>query len=152
MRGPMELTLACLVSHDWPSSCVGIISPEVYRTGNFVAFAIPATPSSLPTKDAKIIRTILILAHVKAALGTYSVITSVIARVHPNVGMNVSAFSSFTGSNVSVDTFWAGVRSYMERFSAHAGAGTYAYFMALVKPWYDELAALGIFIAPKTTY
>lgn len=80
---------------------------------------------------------------------------------------------------MSVDAFWAGVRLYMERFPAHADAGTYAYFMvistgansflflmnpffavnhtldeynALVKPWYDELAALGISIAPKTTY
>jgi hypothetical protein len=91
----------------------------------------------------------------------------------------VSTFSFATGTNVSVDTFWAGVRSYIERFPAHADAGTYAYFWvlnlgddsyeflmnpffatnhtlaeynALVKPWYNELADLGISITPNTTY
>ncbi|KAJ6035593.1 FAD linked oxidase N-terminal [Penicillium canescens] len=111
--------------------------------------------------------------------GTFGVVTSVISRVHPKVGVTVSTFSFATGSGVSVDTFWAGVRSYMERFPAHADAGTYAYFWvlslgndsflflmnpffavnhtlaeynALVQPWYDELSSLGISMAPNSTY
>ncbi|OOQ85091.1 FAD binding domain protein [Penicillium brasilianum] len=111
--------------------------------------------------------------------GTFGVVTSVISRVHPKVGVTVSTFSFSTGTDVSADTFWAGVRAYMERFPAHADAGTYAYFWvlstgtdsftflmnpffavnhtlaqynALVKPWYDELEALGISFTPNSTY
>ncbi|CAI7578591.1 unnamed protein product [Penicillium glandicola] len=111
--------------------------------------------------------------------GTYGVVTSLISRVHPQVSVTVSTFSFSTGTNVSVDTFWAGVRSYMERFPAHVDAGTYAYFWvlstgtdafeflmnpffavdhtvaefnALVKPWFDDLDDLGISFQPNTTY
>lgn len=93
--------------------------------------------------------------------------------------MTVSTFSFGTGPDVSADTFWAGVRSYVERFPAHADAGTYAYFWvialgddsflflmnpffatnhtlaeynALVEPWYQDLADLGISISPNSTY
>ncbi|KAJ5153173.1 uncharacterized protein N7482_009651 [Penicillium canariense] len=111
--------------------------------------------------------------------GTFGVVTSVISRVHPKVGATVSTFSFSTGTDVSVDAFWAGVRSYMERFPAHADAGTYAYFWiiatgpnsflflmnpffavnhtlaqynALVQPWYNDLEALGIPFTPNSTY
>ncbi|EAU38517.1 conserved hypothetical protein [Aspergillus terreus NIH2624] len=111
--------------------------------------------------------------------GTYGVVTSVISRVHPKVGVTVSTFSFSTSSNVSVDTFWAGVRAYFDRFAIHADAGTYAYFWvmatgadsftflmnpffavnhtvaeyeALVQPWFDELDRLGIPFSPATTY
>ncbi|KAF3390356.1 putative FAD-linked oxidoreductase [Penicillium rolfsii] len=110
---------------------------------------------------------------------TFGVVTSVISRVHPKVGVTVSTFSFSTGTDVSVDTFWAGVRSYMERFETYADAGTYAYFWvlstgpgsftflmnpffavnhtvdqfnALVQPWYDDLSNLGISISPSTAY
>ena len=93
--------------------------------------------------------------------------------------MTVSTFSFATSTNVSVDTFWAGVRAYFDRFPAHADAGTYAYFWvlstgtdsfkflmnpffavnhtldefnALVQPWFDELKALGIPFSPNSTY
>ncbi|KAJ5459900.1 uncharacterized protein N7458_001452 [Penicillium daleae] len=111
--------------------------------------------------------------------GTFGIVTSVISRVHPKVGVTVSTFSFSTGADVSADTFWAGVRAYMERFPAHADAGTYAYFWilntgtdsfvflmnpffavnhtlaeynALVQPWYDELSDLGISITPNSNY
>lgn len=91
----------------------------------------------------------------------------------------MSTFQFSTGNNVSVDTFWAGVRSYFDRFPAHADAGTYAYFWVmstgpgafsflmnpffavnhtlnefntLVKPWYDELHSLGIQFQPNSTF
>lgn len=93
--------------------------------------------------------------------------------------MTLSTFSFATSSTVSEETFWAGVRSYVQRFATFADAGTYAYFWILptgpgafeflmnpffgvnhtlsqfndlVKPWYDELKALGIPFTPKTTY
>jgi hypothetical protein len=99
--------------------------------------------------------------------------------VYPKVGVTVSTFNFSTSKNVSVETFWAGVRSYLSRFPAHADAGTYAYFWvlptgpgaftfmmnpffavnhtvdefnALVKPWYDDLHDLGISFQPNTTY
>ncbi|KAJ5918308.1 FAD linked oxidase N-terminal [Penicillium verhagenii] len=111
--------------------------------------------------------------------GTYGVVTSVISRVHPKVGVTVSTFKFATSANVSSTTFWAGVRSYFERFPAHADAGTYAYFWVLssgtdsfeflmnpffavnhtldefntlVKPWFDDLKALGIPLTPNSTY
>ncbi|KAJ5111065.1 hypothetical protein N7532_001600 [Penicillium argentinense] len=111
--------------------------------------------------------------------GTFGVVTSVISRVQPKVGVTVSTFTFSTGTNVSADTFWAGVRSYMKRFPAHANAGTYAYFWvlstgtdsftfmmnpffavnhtlaqynALIKPWYNDLKALGISFTPNSTY
>jgi FAD/FMN-containing dehydrogenase len=95
------------------------------------------------------------------------------------VGVTVSTFNFSTGKNVSVEAFWAGVRSYLNRFPAHADAGTYAYFWvmstgpnaftflmnpffavnhtlseynALVEPWYNELHSLGIQFQPNSTY
>ncbi|KAJ6114909.1 FAD linked oxidase N-terminal [Penicillium sp. IBT 16267x] len=111
--------------------------------------------------------------------GTYGVVTSIISRVHPKVGVTVSTFSFATSSTVSANTFWAGVRAYFQRFPAHADAGTYAYFWiintgensfeflmnpffavnhtlnefnTLVKPWFDDLNALGIPFTPNSTY
>ncbi|KAJ5469715.1 hypothetical protein N7539_009333 [Penicillium diatomitis] len=111
--------------------------------------------------------------------GTFGIVTSVISRVHPKVGVTLSKFSFATGPTVSVDAFFEGVRSYMTRFPAHADAGTYAYFWvlptgadkftflmnpffavnhtvdqfnALVKPWFDDLKALGIEISADSKY
>lgn len=96
--------------------------------GDFCSFRHLSNTILTSTNDARTINTTLKFTHVKVVLGTYGVITSVISRVHPKVGVTVSTFSFSTGSNVSVDTFWAGVGSYMERFPAHADAGTYADF------------------------
>ncbi|EHA25629.1 hypothetical protein ASPNIDRAFT_43953 [Aspergillus niger ATCC 1015] len=111
--------------------------------------------------------------------GTYGIVTSVISRVYPKVPVTVSTFSFATGTNVSADIFWAGVRAYMQRFPVNADAGTYAYFWvistgtdafeflmnpyfavnhtvaefnALMQPWFDELHHLGISFQPNTTY
>ncbi|KAF7586811.1 hypothetical protein BBP40_008266 [Aspergillus hancockii] len=110
---------------------------------------------------------------------TYGIVTSIISRVHPKVGVTTSTFNFATGGNVSVDTFWAGVRAYFDRFAINADAGTYAYFWvmstgtdsfsflmnpyfavnhtvtefnALMKPWFDELDRLGISYTPDTKY
>ncbi|CAG8114190.1 unnamed protein product [Penicillium salamii] len=111
--------------------------------------------------------------------GTFGIVTSIISRVYPKIGTTVSTFNFSTGKNVSTETFWAGVRSYLSHFPAHADAGTYAYFWVmstgedaytflmnpffavnhtlsefntLVKPWYKELHSLGIKIQPNSTY
>ncbi|GFF37746.1 6-hydroxy-D-nicotine oxidase [Aspergillus udagawae] len=111
--------------------------------------------------------------------GTYGVVTSIISRVHPKVGATVSTGSFSTGTNVSVDAFWAGVRAYFDRLAVNADAGTYAYFWvmatgtesfmflmnpyfavnhtvaefnSLMRPWYDQLEELGITYTPNSTY
>ncbi|KAF7121857.1 hypothetical protein CNMCM5793_009411 [Aspergillus hiratsukae] len=111
--------------------------------------------------------------------GTYGVVTSIISRVHPIVGVTMSTGSFSTGTNVSVDAFWAGVRAYFERFAAYADAGHHSYFWvratgtdsfeflmnpyfavnhtvaefnALMQPWYDQLEELGITYSPNSTY
>ncbi|PYH42964.1 FAD-binding domain-containing protein [Aspergillus saccharolyticus JOP 1030-1] len=111
--------------------------------------------------------------------GTYGIVTSLIARLHPKTPVTVSTFSFATSTNVTADTFWAGVDAYMKRFPANADAGTYAYFWiiklgeesyeflmnpyfavnhtvaefnALMAPWFAELDCLGIPYSPNTTY
>ncbi|PYI06945.1 FAD-binding domain-containing protein [Aspergillus sclerotiicarbonarius CBS 121057] len=111
--------------------------------------------------------------------GTYGIVTSIVSRVHPKVPVTVSTFSFTTGTNVSANAFWAGVRAYLERFPVNADAGTYAYFWvlstgtdsfeflmnpyfavnhtvaefnALMAPWFNELDRLGIVFTPNTTY
>lgn len=110
---------------------------------------------------------------------TFGIVTSVISRVHPKIGVTLSTFNFSTSADVSVDTFWKGVRAYIDRFPAYADAGTYAYFWVmstgansfeflmnpffavnhtlaefntLVQPWFDDLKALGIPFTPESTY
>ncbi|KAJ5726288.1 FAD linked oxidase N-terminal [Penicillium malachiteum] len=111
--------------------------------------------------------------------GTFGVVTSVISRVYPKVGVTVSTFTFTTGTDVSADTFWDGVRAYFSRFARFADAGTYAYFWilnlgddsyefmmnpffavnhtvaefnALIEPWVSDLKDLGITVTPNSTY
>ncbi|OJJ48038.1 hypothetical protein ASPZODRAFT_63500 [Penicilliopsis zonata CBS 506.65] len=109
---------------------------------------------------------------------TYGIVTSVISRVHPQVGVTVSR-GSFTSANVTADAFWTAMRAWFERFPEQADAGTYSYFWVLslgddefefemapffavnhtlaefetlMAPWYDLLAELGIEYTPTTEY
>ncbi|KAJ5613663.1 hypothetical protein N7528_007317 [Penicillium herquei] len=111
--------------------------------------------------------------------GTFGVVTSVISRVYPKVGVTVSTFTFTTGTGVSADTFWEGVRAYFSYFARFADAGTYAYFWVLnlgddsyefmmnpffavnhtvaefntlIEPWVNDLEALGITVTPNSTY
>ncbi|KAK3346469.1 hypothetical protein B0T25DRAFT_624894 [Lasiosphaeria hispida] len=110
--------------------------------------------------------------------GTYGVVTSIIIRVHPKLPVVTSVLSFSTSATVSADTFWEGLRVYFELFIPFTDAGTYSWwtltpqdgggfrfsmepffapnhtiesFNALVKPWFDRLAALNIPIHPITT-
>ncbi|CZT02189.1 related to isoamyl alcohol oxidase [Rhynchosporium graminicola] len=102
---------------------------------------------------------------------TLGVVTSVTVKAHPD--FPVTAFSfSFSASSTAV--LWAGVPSFFNYFIPLSEAGTYSYFNvfpgviptfsmkpffapnltivqteALLKPWFDDLAALGIFIVAK---
>ncbi|KAE8395180.1 hypothetical protein BDV23DRAFT_194833 [Aspergillus alliaceus] len=88
---------------------------------------------------------------------TYGIVTSIISRIHPKVGVTTSTFNFAISGNVTEDTFWAGVRAYVDRFAVNADAGTYAHFWdklfnALMHPWFDELDHLGIPYTPDTKY
>lgn len=110
--------------------------------------------------------------------GTYGIVTSVITRVHPKVPVITSEFAFGTSATVSADVFWEGLRAFFELFIPFTDAGTYSWwtlmttdgksfqfsmepffapnhtvasFNALVKPWFDRLAALKIPITANTT-
>ncbi|RDW67504.1 hypothetical protein BP6252_08900 [Coleophoma cylindrospora] len=103
---------------------------------------------------------------------TFGVVTSITIRAYPKISATVVSFS-FISATMSTDTFWAGVRTYFDYFLDFADKGTYSYFFiypfgimqfimqpffapnmniaetqALLKPWFDRLAALGINISP----
>lgn len=108
---------------------------------------------------------------------TFGVVTSLTVKAYPD--MPATAFSFVFGgpaSNVTYENFWAGVRAYFSHFILFSDAGAYAYFevipapvpiflmmpffapnmtsnatQALLKPWVDELANLGIIVTPKYT-
>lgn len=106
---------------------------------------------------------------------TYGVVTSVTFKAHPVMKATAVQFSYVTSDTVSVETFWAGFRAYLNYFITNTDAGTYSYFSiiptspgnyvfnmlpffapnltqaqteTLLAPWYADLAALGIPITP----
>lgn len=109
--------------------------------------------------------------------GTFGVVTSVTLKAYPDVPCTVMSFTFLTVGPVTEDIFWAGVRSYVKRFPEFIGNGTYGYWFvypnfatgsgymfimqpfffpnmglaaaqALVAPWLQELADLGIEVTP----
>ncbi|KAK8058774.1 hypothetical protein PG994_009222 [Apiospora phragmitis] len=109
---------------------------------------------------------------------TYGVVTSIVARVHPKVHSVISAFSFETSPTLSNETFFAGIKAYLEHFVPFTDAGTYSYFAItfsngtylfqmqpffapnhtidsfnrLTKPLFDQWEDLGISITPNTTF
>lgn len=103
---------------------------------------------------------------------TYGVVTSVVVKVYPDMPVTSTSFSYSTANNsVSPDNFWAGAKAYFSHFQEYSDAGLYSYFYlwaevpgelqfwvrpffapnktivetkALLDPFFDELAALGI--------
>ena len=108
-------------------------------------------------------------------IGTYGVVTSVVVRAYPRIPVTTLTFSFTTGPNVTVDTFFAGFKAYMNYFDTFTAAGAYGYFLVvgigpgqylfnmmpmwggnmtqpkfetLVNPFLADLANLGIPITP----
>ena len=109
---------------------------------------------------------------------TFGVATSVTVKAHPNPpkGTTSSRFS-FTSEAIGNETFWAGIRAYMDYLIPNADNGTYAYFTiipnidtgvftfnmspffapnktmqetkSLLEPWLTRLGDLGIHIDPN---
>lgn len=102
---------------------------------------------------------------------TFGVVTSVTVKAYPDIPVTVFQFS-FSAKTSTV--FWAGVRTFFNYFIPLSNAGTYSYFwvfpgavptlfmnpffapnwtisetQALLKPWFEDLASLGINITTK---
>lgn len=110
---------------------------------------------------------------------TFGVATSVTVKAHPDMPTTASRFS-FTSEKVGNETFWAGIRAYVDYFVPFADAGTYAYFTlipnvysgiftfnmspffapnktleettAMLQPWFTRLNDLGIKFDPNITH
>ncbi|KAF2190424.1 FAD-binding domain-containing protein [Zopfia rhizophila CBS 207.26] len=110
---------------------------------------------------------------------TFGVATSVTVKAHPEMQTTASRFS-FTSEKIGNETFWAGIRAYVDYFIPNADAGTYAYFViipnvwtgiftfnmspffapnktlqetnALLQPWFSRLDELGIKFDPNVTH
>jgi len=102
--------------------------------------------------------------------GTFGVITSAVVKANPKVPVTTSVFNFTSGGNVSVETFWEGVKAFWDdkpRFNAAKTYSTYniintgfghlfavepffatnqtiAEYEALTKPFFDKLKALKI--------
>lgn len=104
--------------------------------------------------------------------------TSVVIKAYPKIPVTTMTFAFLTGSNVTVDTFWAGIRTYMSYFTTFTNAGAYGYFIVvgigpsqylfnfmpfwggnmtqpqlvkLVTPFLNDLSKLGIAVTPNIT-
>ncbi|KAK4223295.1 bifunctional solanapyrone synthase [Podospora fimiseda] len=62
---------------------------------------------------------------------TYGVVTSVVVRAYPQIPITTLSFVFATGPNVTVDTFFAGVKAYMSYFDTITSAGAYGYFLVV---------------------
>lgn len=110
---------------------------------------------------------------------TFGVAVSVTVKAHPDYPTTASRFS-FTSEKIGNETFWAGIRAYVDYFIPNADAGTYAYFVlipnvytgiftfnmspffapnktleetqALLQPWFTRLTDLGIEFDPNITH
>lgn len=111
--------------------------------------------------------------------GTFGVVTSAIVKVHRKVPVTVSTWSIMTSETVSADAFWEAFRFFWDSMPAYNKAKTYSYFSlmklapglyswsmgpffatektiaeyeALIKPFYEKCAQLGIKLSPNTTH
>jgi hypothetical protein len=102
----------------------------------------------------------------------------VVVKAYPKIPVTTMTFSFVTSANVTVDTFWAGLGTYMSYFTTFTDAGAYGYFIVvgiapgqylfnfmpfwggnmtrpqlvkLVTPFLDDLSSLGIAVTPNIT-
>ncbi|KAH7069060.1 hypothetical protein BKA63DRAFT_536314 [Paraphoma chrysanthemicola] len=111
--------------------------------------------------------------------GTFGIVTSAIVKVHRKVPVTVSTWTLMTSETVSADAFWEAFKFFFDNFPTYNAAKTYSYFSlmklapstylwsmgpffatdktveeyeALVKPFYEKCASLGIQLNANTTY
>ncbi|KAF6834701.1 FAD binding domain-containing protein [Colletotrichum plurivorum] len=107
---------------------------------------------------------------------TFGVVTSLTVKAYPKLTISTLTFSFSTGSTVSDEAFWAGVKAYFDGFETYADKGNYGYLrirnlgpglgytfsmqpwfgpgltktelQEITKPFFDRLSKLGIAVAP----
>ncbi|RMZ72686.1 Restculine oxidase [Pyrenophora seminiperda CCB06] len=111
--------------------------------------------------------------------GTFGVVTSVIVKVHRKVPVTTSAWTVTTSETVTADKFWEAFRFFYDNIPMYNRAKTYSYFSlmklapgtymwsmapffatdktveeyeALIKPFYDKCASLGIELNANTSH
>ncbi|KAF2116668.1 FAD binding domain-containing protein [Lophiotrema nucula] len=82
---------------------------------------------------------------------TFGVVTSVTVKAHPDCTTTASRFS-FNSSTIGNETFWAGIRAYVDYFIPNADAGTYSYFTIIPNVWTGVIQFnMSPFFAPNKT-
>jgi FAD/FMN-containing dehydrogenase len=111
--------------------------------------------------------------------GTFGIVTSAVVKVHRKVPVTVSKWTLMTSETVSADAFWEAFKFFYDNFPVYNAAKTYSYFSlmklapgtymwtmapffatdmtvpeyeALVQPFFDKCASLGIQLEANTTH
>jgi FAD/FMN-containing dehydrogenase len=111
--------------------------------------------------------------------GTYGIISSVVVKVHRKVPVTTSTWTIMTSETVTAEKFWEAFRFFYDNFPTYNEAKTYSYFSlmklapgnymwqmnpffatdktvgeyeALIKPFYEKCASLGIQVNANTTH
>jgi hypothetical protein len=111
--------------------------------------------------------------------GTFGIVTSAVVKVHRKVPVTVSQWTMMTSKTVSADAFWEAFKFFYVNFPMYNAAKTYSYFSlmklapgtymwtmapffatdmtisqyeALVQPFFDKCASLGIQLDANTTH
>ncbi|KAF2026389.1 hypothetical protein EK21DRAFT_92421 [Setomelanomma holmii] len=111
--------------------------------------------------------------------GTFGIVASAIVKVHRKVPVTVSTWTLMTSETVSAGAFWEAFKFFFDNFPTYNAAKTYSYFSlkklapgaymwsmgpffatdktveeyeALIKPFYEKCASLGIQLNANTTH
>ncbi|KAF1846543.1 uncharacterized protein K460DRAFT_417601 [Cucurbitaria berberidis CBS 394.84] len=111
--------------------------------------------------------------------GTFGIITSAVVKVHRKVPVTTASWTLMTSPTVTPDKFWEAVKFFWDSFPAYNEAKTYSWFTlmrlapgtylwsmnpffstdktvaetnALLKPFFDKCAELGIQLNANTTH
>ncbi|EDU42037.1 FAD binding domain containing protein [Pyrenophora tritici-repentis] len=111
--------------------------------------------------------------------GTFGVVTSAVVKVHRRVPVTTSAWTVMTSETITAEKFWEAFRFFYDNIPMYNKAKTYSYFSlmklgpgtymwtmapffatdksveeyeALIKPFYDKCASLGIELKANTSY
>ncbi|EEA26652.1 hypothetical protein TMatcc_005071 [Talaromyces marneffei ATCC 18224] len=110
---------------------------------------------------------------------TFGIVTSLVVKAHPKIGVTVAQFAFGTSNVVSADTFFDALKTFYSYSDVFTAAGTYVYFWVfplgnnqylfefnpffavnhtlaqfttLIQPLVDDLNLLGISVTPGGTY
>ncbi|KAI1635311.1 FAD binding domain-containing protein [Biscogniauxia mediterranea] len=59
---------------------------------------------------------------------TFGVVTSVVVKAHPKIGVTTLNYTLATSNTTTADQFWAALRAFFDGFITYTSAGNYEYF------------------------